>query len=99
MLPGRCTTRAGTSSAVCGARKTNRFEDHGLASSAALATGPGPMGTVLTVSEAVAGSVASADTGGTVSSGLACFADVEWLCQNKPKPKSSRAAIAIAPTT
>src|SRR5277367_6973543 len=100
MLPGRCTTRAGTSSAVCGARKTNRLEDQGLASSATDATGPGPMGTALTVSAAGTAGVAAAATGEAIpSTGLADLADAAWLCQKSPKPRSSTAATAMAITT
>ena len=99
-LPGRWTTSAGTSSAVCGARKTKRFEDQGLASSAAVATGPGPMGTDLTASGATAGVV---DDAGSVVVTLptivASFAEVEWLCQNNPRPISSTVATATAITT
>src|SRR6202453_1502614 len=99
-LPGRGTTRAGTSSAVCGARKTNRLEDQGLASSAADATGPGPIGTGLLGSAAAAGAAAGGGTAAAFpSAGFVTSAEVEWLCQNKPKPRSSTAVTAMAITT
>src|SRR5271156_257487 len=103
MLPGRGTTRAGTSSAVCGARKTNRFEDQGLASSAADATGPGPIGTALLGSRAAADATDAAAGTGTAavipSTGFVTSAEVEWLCQNKPKLRSSTANTPMAITT
>src|SRR5450432_2607816 len=89
-LPGRWTTSAGTSSAVSGARNTKRFEDQGLASSAAVATGPGPKGTGLMVSGATAGEVgATISEGATFATDAVSFAEVEWLCQNNPSPTNT----------